>query len=80
MKYTCPVCGYPKLKRDPDYIGSFEICSSCFFQFGYDDRDRGYTFEQWREKWINGGMIWRNGMSPPPIDWNPKKQLQNLKK
>ena len=53
MKYQCPVCGYPDLEEEPrskEGGGSYEICPSCFFEFGYDDDDQGYTYEQWREK------------------------------
>jgi hypothetical protein len=78
MVHTCPVCGYENLTKDPTYLGSFEICPSCFFQFGYDDRDRGFTFEQWRRKWIDGGMVWRNGREQPPPGWDPRRQLLNI--
>ncbi len=77
MSYMCPVCGYPELDEDPSYIGSFEICPSCGFQFGVSDRDRGFTYEQWRNFWKALGMKWL-GSGQPPEDWNPKKQLQNL--
>jgi len=80
MAYTCPVCGYPGLKKDPHYAASFEICPSCRFQFRVTDDDRGLTYEQWREKWINEGMIWDKGKSEPPVNWEPKKQLENLSK
>lgn len=77
MSYICPVCGYPELTKSTDF-GSFEICSSCRFQFDVTDRDRGYTYEQWREKWIAEGMIWDKGSSKPPEGWDPKKQLLNI--
>ena len=80
MAYTCPVCGYPELTRDPNYIASFEICTSCWFQFRITDDDEGYSYAQWRQKWIDGGMVWRNGISAPPAGWDPVKQLLNLKK
>lgn len=39
MKYTCPVCGWPELDEPPyddTGWGSFEICSCCGIEFGYD--------------------------------------------
>jgi len=80
MSYICPVCGFPKLEEDPNYIASFEICPSCFFQFRVDDDDKGYTYEQYRQKWILEGMIWGGGHSKPPAGWDPKEQLKNLLK
>lgn len=90
MSYMCPVCGYPYLsepaynvtisKDAPLYDGepSYEICPCCLFEFGYDDMDQGYTFEQWRQKWIDGGMVWGNGKHTPPKDWNPREQVAKV--
>lgn len=40
MKYICPVCGFKGL-TEPAYDDqgnhSYEICSCCGFQFGFDD-------------------------------------------
>jgi hypothetical protein len=81
MSNICPVCGFPGLKK-PAYrmeiLGSFEICPSCSFQFGFTDDDRGITHEQWRKQWIDGGMVWDKGSSRSPEDWDPKKQLLNV--
>lgn len=70
----CPVCGYPEL--EDNY--KFEYCPSCRFQFNVTDQDKGFTYEQWREKWIKEGMNWGGGHSKPPEGWDPKKQLKNL--
>ena len=78
MGFVCPACGYPDLEKDPHYVGSFEICPSCGFQFRVTDDDKGFTYAQWRKLWIDGGMIWDEGRSPPPKAWNPIKQLKNL--
>jgi hypothetical protein len=81
MKYVCPVCGYDGLSDDPRPAaggGSYEICPSCAFQFGVTDDDRGYSFEKWREIWINGGMQWDKGQTPPPAGWDPIRQLSRL--
>lgn len=78
MPYTCPVCGYPKLNKDPNYCASFEICPSCWFHFRVDDDDKGITYAQWRQNWIASGMTWGGGKSASPPDWDPKKQLMNI--
>lgn len=83
MTNTCPVCGYPDLDEPPyrntpkGGLGSYEICPSCGFQFGYTDDATHVTHEQWRAQWIAGGMIWDKGRSTPPPNWNPREQLQN---
>ncbi|MCB1215194.1 MAG: hypothetical protein KDK66_06940 [Deltaproteobacteria bacterium] len=82
MEYTCPICGYPNLEENPRSEAdgpSYEICPCCAFEFGYDDDDQGYTYDQWREEWISAGMPWR-GSKEIPQNWDPKKQLENLKK
>lgn len=80
MKHICPVCGYGNLSQ-PAYFDNgrptYETCSSCFFEFGYDDDAVGITHEQWRQKWIAEGMPWRGHAKEPP-HWNPKKQLENI--
>ena len=81
MTYTCLVCGYPDLKEQPrgeSTGGSYEICPSCGFQFAVSDDDRGFTYEQWRQKWIDGGMVWDKGRTKPPANWNPREQLRRV--
>ena len=81
MKYICPVCGYPELNKPP-YGGSpdpsYEICNSCGFEFGYDDHSEGFTFQQWRQKWIEGGMVWWSTYRKPPENWNPAEQVSHV--
>ena len=80
MKYMCPVCGYHDLSK-PAYvsdIGSYEICHCCGFQYEVSDLDDGYTHEEWRKEWIENGMIWNEGRTKPPLDWDPRKQLLNV--
>jgi hypothetical protein len=87
MSNICPVCGYPEL-REPAYGeeggGNYEICSSCGFHFGYDDRGYGIEepetpqmHQQWREKWIKEGMKWYGSKQQPSL-WNPVQQLRNI--
>jgi hypothetical protein len=83
MSFICPVCGYPGLDEPPRSSsggGSYEICPSCRFEFGVTDDDKGFTYEGWREKWIQDGMPWRSQYSLVPTGWDPKAQLENLKK
>lgn len=82
MTYTCPVCGFDGLEdppRSPDSGGSYEICSSCGFEFGVTDDDRGYTYEAWRARWIARGMPWETpNAGPPPNGWDAHAQLRNV--
>jgi hypothetical protein len=81
MCHICPVCGFPELEEEPRGEltgGSYEICPSCGFQFGVSDDDRGFTYEQWRQQWIDGGLVWDKGRTEPPPDWNPAEQLRNV--
>ena len=82
-QFTCPVCGWPNLSERPRSSssggGSYEICPSCNFEFGYDDDDQGWTDEAWRHRWISQGMPWDQlGKRPPPEGWDPQKQLDDL--
>ena len=77
----CPVCGFPELAEPPRYPsggGSNEICPSCGFEFGYTDDDLGFTYDQWRAKWINEGMPWKGEGQPPPPAWDPAEQLKKI--
>ena len=77
---TCPVCGYGKL-NEPAYDGfdcpSFDICPSCGTEFGYDDASKSHT--KLRNAWIGSGMKWSSQAEKAPADWDPKKQLLNVK-
>ena len=73
-------CALAEQPRSESSGGSYEICSSCGFEFGVSDDDLGFTYEQWRQKWIDGGMIWNRGRTEPPISWNPVEQLRNAMK
>jgi transcription elongation factor Elf1 len=80
IAYTCPICGYDQLTEPPyDKNGnpSYEICSCCGFEYGYDDHDQGESFESYRIEWINNGAIWFDQNSKPK-DWSLKSQLLNI--
>lgn len=62
--FKCPICNKLVLENPPKdkYNNpSYEVCSSCGFEFGVDDDN--YTYEEWREKWIARGRVppWANG-------------------
>ena len=73
---NCKVCGWPEMEEDPYEMN--QMCPSCLFQYGYDDDDQGFTYEQWREKWIKEGMKWRSSGKKEPENWDPKQQLLNI--
>ena len=78
MKHTCPVCGWPELQEPPrgeTGAASFELCPCCGFEFGFDDDDRGLTYEQARARWVAGGMQWWSSSRPAPAGWNAVQQL-----
>lgn len=82
MSYICPVCGFPDLSEPPrsgSGGGSYEICFSCGFEFGFTDDDLGFSYDTWRQEWIEDGMPWRCFGTPRPMDWDPVKQLERLK-
>lgn len=81
MGHVCPVCGFPELREPPRSSsggGSYEICSSCSFQFGVSDDDRGLSYDEWRKQWIENGMQWDKGSSLSPPGWDPVMQLLRI--
>lgn len=77
---TCPICGYEGLgepARTESGGGSYEICSSCGFQFGVTDDDTGFSDAAWRWLWIAEGMPWTSVHLPLP-DWDPGRQLSSV--
>lgn len=89
-KKFCPVCGLSLwFKPWRNSSPSDEICPFCGTQFGYSDVVRfkndpvvtANCYSQLRQLWIDGGMKWHSSNDPSdsqPVDWNPKKQLQNI--
>lgn len=70
MIYRCPVCGYDRLEKPPT---NYSICKSCGTEFGYDDFATSH--DELRQQWIGNGMRWYSRRVPPPIGWNPVRQL-----
>lgn len=87
MKYICPVCGYVGFDEPPfdaDGISTFDICPCCGLEFG--NRDGVRSLDELPERhaeltaeWAANGMQWRHGWGGPPTNWDPIKQLENLK-
>jgi hypothetical protein len=79
--HTCPICGYVGLVYEPRTSAgrsSYEHCPCCEFIFGTTEA-KGYSDEQWRQRWIDRGMPWESGnLRPPPDDWDPHRQLRRL--
>jgi hypothetical protein len=77
----CPVCGFDKLLEPPysiDDCPSYEICSCCGFEYGYDDADQHYSFEGYREKWIKNGYEFTDE-DDKPTGWNEQLMREQLK-
>jgi hypothetical protein len=75
------VCGYPDLTKPAHSekgFGSLEICPSCGFQFNVTDVREGWSFADWRAKWVSNGMSWFSDTLRAPHHWNPKNQLGRL--
>lgn len=81
--YQCPVCGYSGLD-EPAYspktgLGSYQICPSCGYEYGVTDEDSGISHDEWRKRWVEAGMPWRDeGVSEPPPNWDPRAQLSTV--
>ena len=73
--YTCPVCGYDRLRFPAD---DYTICPSCGTKFSYSDITK--THLQLRNAWLAQGAHWRSTVIQPPPEWNPFEQLANLNK
>ena len=80
--FQCPACGYGGLHeppRLPSGGGSYEICWSCGFEYGVTDDDEGFSYAEWRARWVAKGMPWDSErLHPRPVDWDPKAQLASL--
>ncbi len=75
----CPVCGCDGLDEPPydaEGLGNYDICPSCGYEYGVTDDDMGFTHEEWRQRWIDGGMRWRHDSKPS--NWDPVAQLSRV--
>jgi hypothetical protein len=81
----CPVCGFdlgfPAWKGNSP---SNERCPSCGIEFGFHDWAKGepskraQVYEDWRRRWIAGGMKWHSRGRKPPDGWDAARQLQAI--
>jgi hypothetical protein len=72
--YTCPICGYNKLRHPPQ---NENICPSCYTEFGYDDATRSHS--ELRQEWLANGARWEGvNVMPAPYEWQPYEQLKNI--
>lgn len=80
--HRCRICGYDGLEQpqysENDIPNYNSICSCCGFQAGYDDLDLGFTFEEYRRRWLQLGCQWFD-LGKKPDGWDAQKQLLNLK-
>ena len=72
MVNICPVCGYQMAWPPID----FHVCPSCGTEFGYDDAGRSHV--DLRSRWLEEGARWWSTNAPPPANWDPYVQLDNL--
>jgi len=72
--YLCAACGYRFLQspqRTSNAEPSRECCPSCGFVPGETDEVHGLSHEQWRERWVEGGLQWFSPNVAKPHDWQP---------
>ena len=76
--YTCPICGYDGIREElgsvPDKWGTFEICPSCGWEFGYDNPAE---IIQYRHLWLVNGAKWFDPKAKPK-KWDVKEQLARI--
>ena len=74
----CPVCGF-EFQALHRRLMTGDMCPCCVFEFGVNDDLHGYSYADWREKWISAGCPWPAfDMKSKPNDWDPRKQLLNI--
>jgi len=54
------------------------MCPSCGTEFGVDDVDQ--SFSEIRGQWLDAGAPWWSTVIPPPSNWNPINQINELQK
>ena len=77
--YRCRVCGLARESKpwgDDGNTPSFEICSCCGVEFGYQDCNAEYV-KKYRKVWLERKNKW---FCPKemPIDWSLEEQMKNI--
>ncbi|MCW8987861.1 MAG: hypothetical protein OQK75_09365 [Gammaproteobacteria bacterium] len=71
---NCPVCGYGPLsepyKSSQELRRSYDICSCCGCEYGYDDDESFYN------EWVNNGCNWFDKKEKPK-EWVLESQIKN---
>lgn len=77
----CPCCGI-HYGYDDEGAGSIISDELAYSGWKFGDTNHKKIMKIWREHWINDGMKWKHNdpvsLSERPINWNPKKQLENI--
>ncbi|HEY0615269.1 MAG TPA: hypothetical protein VGC96_11530 [Candidatus Elarobacter sp.] len=74
----CPACGFVGSDQPPydaADVPSYETCRSCGMEFGVTDMECDAA--EWRRRWIQDGMQFRD--PPPPPGWDPVAQMRAAK-
>ena len=81
----CKLAGTPCAERSKSAVqrsfggASYEVCSSCGFEFGFDDHPgagEGVSFDEYRKHWVATGCVWWFTQHPPPPSWDGREQLR----
>ena len=75
--FACKVCGFLHDSRPWGETGhepSFEICSCCGVEFGYEDATP-LAAQTYRSNWIKQGCPWFEPGRRPPA-WNLEDQMR----
>jgi hypothetical protein len=77
--YNCRVCGLNQGVEPWGKDGetpSFDICTCCGVQFGYEDCDI-LSVKKFRAEWLNNGAHWSWAKNKPE-NWSLEEQMQNI--
>lgn len=82
--FPCPICGN-ELGADPwkDNYPTYDICACCGIEFGYEDsrptpEERKSRHAELRQDWMDRGMPWWSTITPAPIGWDAREQLDRI--
>ena len=76
---NCWVCGLEQNNSpwgEDNSSPTFDICSCCGVEFGYEDITLVAT-RQYRNEWLGKGAVWFKQQAKPN-DWSLEKQLTKI--